>query len=406
MPIFDELIAPICAALELDPLAQGLQILDARALLPALRRSPEAAPSWSEQQGYGPHRPALLPFPLLPSRPALLCAAAAVDPAALAAALQARYPVAHPLALVCPGGAVRRLTLAELPAQRLDPRDGLFLAALEPLADLRGPEGPALVVARLLGPDGCPWDRVQTHRSMRRELLEEAHEVLEAIDADDRAGLAEELGDLLLQVLMHSEMARQAGEFDLGAVCEQIGTKLIRRHPHVFGTAEAADSAAVVRTWDAIKRAERAAKGQAPRGALDGIPAELPALATAQELSRKAAKAGFDSPGSAFTWAKLREELEEVEQAAAAPEDAARQRRVEEELGDLLQICARLAWKLGVDAESALRAANAKFRRRFAHVERLAQGRALAELSVSERLALWEQAKHHEHPDLDPSGRP
>jgi len=394
MTIFDELIAPVCAALDLDPLAQGLQILDARALLPAAEPRPGAAPSWSEQQGYGPHRPALLPFPLLPTRPALLCGAAALDLAALAAALQSRYPAGHTLALVRPGQTPRRIGLAELPAQTLDPRDTLYLAPLEPLADLRGPDGPAAVVARLLGPDGCPWDRAQTHRSLRRELLEEAHEVLEAIDADDRDALAEELGDLLLQVLIHSEMARQAGEFDLGAVYEQITSKLIRRHPHVFGAAEAQDSAAVVRTWDAIKREERAAKGQAPRGALDGIPAELPALAAAQELSRKASKAGFDAPGDGFTWAKLREELEEVEQAAAAPgDDPARQRRIEEELGDLLQICARLAWKLGVDAESALRAANTKFRRRFAHVERLAQGRALSELSVAERLALWEQAK-------------
>ncbi|HEU4324606.1 MAG TPA: nucleoside triphosphate pyrophosphohydrolase [Roseiflexaceae bacterium] len=404
-------IAAACGALGLDPLERGLQLLDARALLPAVDVHPGAAPSWAEKQGVGPYRPPLLPFPLLPTRPALLCRVAGLDLAALAAALLERYPPDHPLDLVVPGQApaVRRIALGELVAQTLEPETCLYLVPLAPLRDLRGPEGPALVAARLLGPDGCPWDREQTHRSLRKDLLEETHEVLEAIDADNAEALAEELGDLLLQVLMHSEMARQAGSFDLGVVYEQIASKLIRRHPHVFGSADAADSGAVLRNWDAIKREERAAKGQAPRGALDGVPSGLPALAVAQTLTRKAAKAGFDAPDAAHTWAKLDEEIGELRAALEEPLPSAeaRLRRVEEELGDLLLISAKLAWKLGVDAESALRAANAKFRRRFALVEQAlqAQGSALTKLSIEERIALWEQVKQHEHTDQDPLGR-
>ncbi|GAB4197677.1 MAG: nucleoside triphosphate pyrophosphohydrolase [Roseiflexaceae bacterium] len=405
-----EIISAACAALGLDPLERGLQLLDARALLPGTEFRPDAAPAWSEVQGVGPYRAPLLPFPLLPTRPALLCRLAGLDLAAVAAALLGRYPPDHPLALVAPGEEpeMRRIALGELPGQRLAPETCLYLAPLDPLRDLRGPEGPVLVAARLLGPDGCPWDREQTHRSLRKDLLEEAHEVLEVIDAGDAEALAEELGDLLLQVLMHSEMARQAGSFDLGTVYEQIASKLIRRHPHVFGSVDASDSGTVLRNWDAIKREERAAKGQEPRGALDGVPAGLPALAVAQTLTRKAAKAGFDAPDTAHTWAKLDEEIAELRAALAEPQpDAeARLRRVEEELGDLLLISAKLAWKLGVDAESALRAANAKFRRRFALVEQAAQaqGRALADRSIEERIALWEQVKQHEHTDQNPLG--
>jgi tetrapyrrole methylase family protein/MazG family protein len=252
------------------------------------------------------------------------------------------------------------------------------------------------VFTRLLGPGGCPWDREQTHQSLRSSLLEETYEVLEALDADDMDALAEELGDLLGHIVSHSEMARQAGMFDLGDVCEGIATKLIRRHPHVFGDLSVSGTGEVLRNWDAIKQAERAEKGQAQRGTLDGIPAGLPALATAQELTRKAAKRGFDWPAPSDVWNKLEEELAELREAIALDEsDADRGRQLEEELGDVLFAASNLARWLNVDAESALRVAGAKFRRRFAYVEQCAQeqGRELRELHIGELLALWEKAK-------------
>ncbi len=197
---------------------------------------------------------------------------------------------------------------------------------------------------------------------------------------------------------MHSEIARQAGEFDIGDVYEQIASKLIRRHPHVFGDVTVNGSGEVLVNWDAIKQAEREAGGKAPRGLFDGIPPGLPALMAAQETVRKAAKAGFDSDDPQWAWEKLHEELNEVRAAATTepyPDDAARAERVAEEFGDLLLAIARLSMRLKLDAESALRAAIAKFRRRFAAMQRVLaeQGRDFTALSVPEKEALWAQAK-------------
>ena len=266
------------------------------------------------------------------------------------------------------------------------------------LADARSPEGVSYIVARLLGPGGCPWDREQTHLSIRQDLLEETYEALEALDAGDMDALAEELGDVLLHVLMHSEMARQAGEFDIGDVYEHIATKLIRRHPHVFGEVAVAGSGEVVKNWDAIKREERASKQQAPRASLDGVPPGMPALMTAQATIRKAAKAGFDSDDQDWPWNKLREEIDELYAAAhteSHADAAARTARIEEEFGDMLLAVSKLGNRLKLDAESALRVATAKFRRRFAAVERQLreQGRALLTSSLAEKEALWQQAK-------------
>lgn len=254
------------------------------------------------------------------------------------------------------------------------------------------------VVVRLLGPGGCPWDVQQTHQDLRAGLLEEAYEVLEALDAQDMPALAEELGDLLVQVLIQSEMARQAGHFDLGNVLEQITAKLVRRHPHVFGTLAVAGMGEVLGNWEAIKAQELAAKGRERTSALDGVPAGLPALAAAQKIGAKAARVGFDWPTLRETWAKVTEEFDELAQAqqahAAAP-SAASQAHVADECGDVLYVVVQLARWLGVDAESALRQANAKFRRRFRAVEQAAQarGQSIAALSLEEALALWAAAK-------------
>ncbi|HET9221557.1 MAG TPA: nucleoside triphosphate pyrophosphohydrolase [Roseiflexaceae bacterium] len=411
-------VEPVCTALELDPLEHGLQLIDALDLLPSAEGrgprtehgidsalSPQSSElAWSEIQGIGPYMPPLLPFPLVPTRPALVCQLYNDAVAShVKLSLLERYPAAHPVTLVRAAGVpgeerVRQVPLHELDHQRdLDHLTCAYLPPLAPLADLRGPEGIVAVFTRLLGPGGCPWDREQTHQSLRSALLEEAHEVLEALDADDMAALAEELGDLLGHIVSHSEMARQAGLFDLGGVYEGIAAKLIRRHPHVFGDLSVSGTSEVLSNWDAIKQAERAAKGQSQRGTLDGIPAGLPALATAQELTRKAAKVGFDWDDVQDAWDKLHEEIGEIREVAQATQttDAERARQLEEEFGDLFLIAAKLAWWLHVDAESALRVAGTKFRRRYEHVERQIQQRNLdlKALSVTEKIALWEEAK-------------
>jgi len=415
-------VEPVCTALELDPLEHGLQLLDALDLVPTASvvrgplsvaevdqpRTTDHGPrttdgSWSEIQGIGSYTPPLLPFPLAPTRPVLICQLYSRSVAShVKLSLMERYPAEHPVTLVCAAGVasaerVWTIPLYELDHQRdLDHLTCAYLPPLAPLADLRAPEGVIAVFARLLGPGGCPWDREQTHQSIRASLLEETYEVLEALDANDMEALAEELGDLLGHIVSHSEMGRQAGLFDLGDVCAGIVTKLIRRHPHVFGDLSVSGSSEVLRNWEVIKQAERAAKGQAQRGTLDGIPAGLPALATAQELTRKGAKRGFEWPTLDGVWNKLDEELAELREAIAIDlSDVNRGRRLEEEMGDVLFVAAALARRLRVDAESALRAAGAKFRGRFAHLERRAQeqGRDLPELSIEELLDLWEEAK-------------
>jgi tetrapyrrole methylase family protein/MazG family protein len=404
-------VEPVCTALELDPLEHGLQLIDALDLRPSAEHatdsvlSPQSSePAWSEIQGIGPYTPPLLPFPLAPTRPALICQLYNRQVAShVKLSLLERYPAEHPVVLVRAAGVADEERLRQVPLHELDHQRDLnhltcaYLAPLAPLADLRGPEGIAAVFARLLGPGGCPWDREQTHQSLRAALLEEAHEVLEALDADDMEALAEELGDLLGHIVSHSEMARQAGLFDLGSVYEGIASKLIHRHPHVFGDLRVAGTGEVLSNWDAIKQAERAAKGQPQRGTLDGIPAGLPALAAAQQLTRKAAKAGFDWDDVQDAWAKLHEEIGEIREVAQTTgfTDNERARRLEEEFGDLFLIAAKLAWWLHVDAESALRTAGAKFRRRYALVERQVQQRNidLKALSVAEKIALWEAAK-------------
>ena len=412
-------VEPVCAALALDPLEHGLQLLDALDLAPSnegqgLRTelgdasvlSPQSSElAWSEIQGIGPYTAPLLPYPLAATRPALICQVYNRRVASNAKlSLMERYPTAHPVTLVRAAGVAGQERVWTVPLHELDHQDGLdhltcaYLPPLSPMDDLRGPEGITTIVARLLGPGGCPWDREQTHQSLRKELLEETYEVLEALDMGDMDALAEELGDVLLSVLMHSEMARQAGEFDLGDVYEHIAAKLIRRHPHIFGEVHVSGSDDVLVNWDAIKRQERAANGQAPRGIFDGIPLGLPALMTAQETIRKASKAGFDSADQDWPWNKLREEIDELHRAAHAEQhtdSAARATRIEEEFGDLLLAASKLGYRLKLDAESALRAATAKFRRRFAAVERRLheQGRDLLTTSVAEKEALWRQAK-------------
>ncbi len=248
------------------------------------------------------------------------------------------------------------------------------------------------VVRRLRGPDGCPWDREQTPQSLRGCLLEETYEVLDALDRDDAADLRDELGDLLLQIVMQAAMAAEAERFTLDDVVAGIVAKMTRRHPHVFGDAVVVDTAEVLRNWSRIKTAERAAKRDAAdRSILSGLPSELPALHAAHRIGEKASRVGFDWPSAAAAMAKVREEVGELEEALAGGDPA----RIEHELGDALFALASVGRLADLNAEVALRAALARFTRRFHGIERTvaAQGRDIHTVGQAELESLWEAEK-------------
>ncbi len=252
-----------------------------------------------------------------------------------------------------------------------------------PARDLRSFPGLRRLIAALRGPDGCPWDKVQTHESLRHYLLEESSETLAALDAGDAARLCEELGDLLLQVLLHVQIAEEYGEFQMRDVIYGIADKLVRRHPHVFSDAVAETPAAVVRQWDELKRQERGGES-----ALAGIPETLPALAYAQAIQHRAGNAGFAFRSTGQAWEALEEELEELRRA-----DTPEKQR--EETGDLLFAVVNLARYLDADAEEALRSTSRGFTRRFQRLEGIVKERGLdlSQAEIDQKLALWEEAK-------------
>ena len=251
---------------------------------------------------------------------------------------------------------------------------------------------------RLRQPDGCPWDRKQTHASIAKNMIEEAYEAVDCIEADDVSHLREELGDVLMQVVLHAQIAADAGEFTMEDVARDIDAKLIRRHPHVFGEhAEAQSADEVLDIWDAVKLKEKeardadaAAASERPAGLLDGVPRSLPALMQAQKVSRKAAAVGFDWETTEDVWAKVTEERAEFDREE--PGSEAR----EMEFGDILFALVNVARKEGIDAESALRASTAKFRTRWEAMEDVAyeRGVALENLSTAELNELWDEVKH------------
>lgn len=254
------------------------------------------------------------------------------------------------------------------------------------------------IMARLRAPDGCPWDREQTHASILDCLVEEAYEFIDAVQHDDTANMREELGDVLLQVVFHAQMAREAGTFAMDDVVHGIAEKLVRRHPHVFGDAAGVDTAdKVTAQWDAIKRIEKGGKGDAETAtpsALDGIPRSLPPLPKALKISKRAVKAGFEWPDWRGVAEKVREELAEFEaEASSGDRDA-----MELELGDLLFAVVNLARIQGIDPERALARTNAKFTQRWQAMERMARdaGRPLDGMPVAEMEALWQEAKREE----------
>jgi tetrapyrrole methylase family protein/MazG family protein len=246
------------------------------------------------------------------------------------------------------------------------------------------------IMARLRGPDGCPWDKEQTLHTLRPYVLEETYEVLEAIDSGDPREHREELGDLLLQIVFQAQLTRELGQFDFADVADAISDKLVSRHPHVFGDSQVKDAEGVLRQWSALKQQEKAAKGRG-QSVLEGVPRELPALARAERLTEKASRIGFDWPDAAGARAKVDEELAELDEALGSGDRA----RIEDELGDLLFAVANLARKLSLPPEEALRGSVGKFIARFQQVEEELARRGIphGKATLQEMDRIWEEAK-------------
>ena len=359
-------LEPAFSALGLDPLPQS-SLVDALTLFTG-------------------HHP---PFP--PDAPALI---AQIYDRQIAAevkiTLMAVYPDEHPVQLVHGAGSAAEI-VEDLPLYAIDRSQHIGLLTtlyLPPLGPATSLESFQELVAHLRAPEGCPWDREQDHQSLRPNLLEEAYEVVDAIDKDDPAAMVEEFGDLLLQVVLHAQIASEYGEFTMADVINGIHTKLVRRHPHVFGDVNLDEAEVVIKNWERLKAEERKANGQNEKGLLDGVANAMPALTQAQTYQKRVVRVGFDWPDISGVMDKICEEIEEIH---TAPDDDARA----SEVGDLLFAIVNLARWLKIDAESALRETNQRFRTRFAFIEQSArqQGRELGELSLDEMEALWQEAK-------------
>jgi tetrapyrrole methylase family protein/MazG family protein len=310
------------------------------------------------------------------------------------AMLRALYPADHPVHPIADG---QPATVATVTDEQLA-ASAHFVPPVDALANGASPYSLPWLVARLRAPDGCPWDREQDHLSLRKFLLEETYEVYDALEKGSTPQLAEELGDLLLQIVLHAQYAAEAGVFDMTDVHREVMAKIVRRHPHVFGDVVANSAADVIRNWEQIKAGERAARSNGSGesvpvepgmpAAFKGLSRSLPALAYAQEMQERAASLGYDWPNVDGVLEKVTEEAAEI----AAATNASEQR---EEFGDLLMVLVNMGRKLGIDSEAALRSASAKFAARFAHVERLAAERdvQLRDLSFEQLDELWEEAK-------------
>ena len=300
------------------------------------------------------------------------------------AVLASLYPADHQL-----------LALLNRSAHRLGDLDDATLAAgswlvpaLDPVENLASPHGMAAISARLRAPDGCPWDRRQTHLSLRPYLLEEAYETVDAIEQGSPADLAEELGDLLLQVILHAQFAAEEGSFDLTDVYRSIAGKIVRRHPHVFGGIDVEGVDQVLANWETIKADERAERGKAHEGAFSGVARALPALPASREIQERASALGWDWDAIGGVWEKVSEELEELREADGDEERL-------HEMGDVLFALVNLARWMKLDPEEALRAANQRWMGRYRRVEALAAERGvdLASLTLAEKDLLWDEVK-------------
>lgn len=358
-------IEPCLDLLEIDAL-EGLQIADALELVSA-------------------HHP-----PLSPDRPALVGQLySRMIAADVKLTLLNQYPQSHPVKIIHLAGTteaqIKSMNLVEMDrTDELSSASTLFIPTLEEASSFERFQD---TVARLRAPDGCPWDREQTHMSLRMHLLEECYEALLAIDRGDQEALLEELGDLLLQIVLHAQIATEAGDFRMTEVIAAINQKIVRRHPHVFEDLELEGVPEVLHNWEALKAAERDEGGN-EEGIMEGVPIGLPALSQANELQGRAARVGFDWQELSGVVDKVEEELNEVYAAETDQE-------IESEFGDLLFALVNYArWK-DIDPESALRQANLRFRQRFGLVEKKARrdGKNLSEMTLEELDALWEEAK-------------
>lgn len=362
-------LEPLFTALKLDPLP-GLTIIDALEL-------------------------ATVHYPLFPPHyPAIIAQLYSRQVAAdIKLTLMEVYPAEHEVNLVHNAGThqqrIESCRLYEIDrSPYIDWMSTLYLPALDKTASF---EAFQEVVAHLRAPEGCPWDREQDHASLRPHLLEETYELLDALDKNDVKAMEEELGDLLLQILMHAQIAHEEGEFDLTDVFRTIHHKIVKRHPHVFGNLKVADSDEVLRNWETIKANERVENGKADKGLLDSIPRYLPALNQAEQYQERAARVGFDWKDLDGVLQKVNEELVEISQTS----DPQSKR---EEFGDLLFSLVNVARWLGIDAESALRTANERFANRFRYIEAEVRkaGKQVNQLTLEELDALWEEAKRRE----------
>jgi tetrapyrrole methylase family protein/MazG family protein len=363
-------IEPTFTALGLDPLPH-LAIVDALELANA-------------------HVP---PFP--PDAPALIAQIYSREVASeVKLTLMETYSDEHPVRLVHAAGTPQ-VQVEDIPLHAIDQSQSTGLLTslyLPPLEKGTSFEAFQEIIAHLRAPDGCPWDREQDHQTLRTNLLEETYEALAAMDADDPIHMREEFGDLLLQITLHAQIANEYGEFNIVQVLKGIYDKIIRRHPHVFGDWKVDGVENVLQNWEKLKAAERESihkdNGGTEKGLLDGVALALPALSQAEEIQRRAARVGFDWPDTRGVVDKINEECRELLKA----EDLASR---SDELGDLIFAVVNLARHYEIDAESALRETNTRFRKRFAHIEQAArsQGKMLNDLSLDEMESYWQEAK-------------
>ena len=359
-------LEPAFTAVEIDPLPQTT-ILDALELQDT-------------------HYP---PFP--PDTPVLIAQVHSTEVASnLKLTLMAVYPDDHPIFLIHDAGTetelIEKIPLFELDRSRMiKNRSSVFLPPLEKGSSL---ESFQEIIAHLRAPDGCPWDREPDHQSLRSNLLEEVYEVLEAIDAEDLGAMQEEFGDLLLQIILHAQIASEDGEFTMSDVIKGIYLKIIQRHPHVFEDLSLDQSDDVIKNWERIKAQERKMNGGSTKGLLDGVPGSMPALTQAQTYQKRAARVGFDWKDIQGVISKIPEEIMELQDTQEPGEQA-------EEMGDLLFSVVNIARWLEIDAESALRRTNRRFKQRFSYLEKKARAmrRELSEMTLDELDILWEQSK-------------
>ncbi|MBN2043422.1 MAG: nucleoside triphosphate pyrophosphohydrolase [Anaerolineales bacterium] len=359
-------LEPTFSALRIDPLPQT-SLVDALELVS------------SYYPGFPPHQPALV-AQLYSKKLA----------GEIKITLMSQYPDEHEVILVHAAGT-RDEKIERLPLHQIDKSERIGLLTslyLPPVGEYTSFEGFQDLIAHLRSPEGCPWDREQTHQTLRTNLLEEAYEAIDAIDRDDQAEMQEEFGDLLLQIVLQTQIASEYGEFNMTDVIRGIHTKLVRRHPHVFGDIYLDDADSVIKNWEAIKAEERSQNHDFGKGVLDGIPKVMPALSVAEKYQRRAARVGFDWPEIGGVVDKLEEELAELRAAEGDQMKA-------EEFGDLLFVLVNLGRWWGIDSEDALRQTNQKFKQRFAAIEAHArnQGIQLSDMTLEEMEEVWQAAK-------------